>query len=81
MKPYEFTSIAFVPENQILGHRSGKLFESAMQLFTLPRLWRERLSYRSELRRLLKVGPHMIRDVGLAWEDANLEAKKPFWQK
>jgi uncharacterized protein YjiS (DUF1127 family) len=43
--------------------------------------WRERRQYRQELRRLMKVGPHMIADIGLKLEDARRETAKPFWQK
>ena len=43
--------------------------------------WRVRRQYRQELRRLMKVGPHMIADIGLKLEDARMETAKPFWQK
>jgi uncharacterized protein YjiS (DUF1127 family) len=41
----------------------------------------ERHRYRQELRRLLRVGPHMIADVGLTQAQAGREAKKSFWQR
>lgn len=34
---------------------------------------------RSELRRLLRVGPHMVADVGLDYEAALAESRKPLW--
>ena len=40
----------------------------------------ERYRYRRELRRLLRVGPHMIDDVGLDRDQALHEADKPFWR-
>ena len=43
--------------------------------------WRLRRQYRQELQRLMKVGPHMIADIGLKLEDARMETAKPFWQK
>jgi uncharacterized protein YjiS (DUF1127 family) len=43
--------------------------------------WRVRRQYRQELRRLMKVGAHMIADIGLKLEDARMETAKPFWQK
>jgi uncharacterized protein YjiS (DUF1127 family) len=43
--------------------------------------WRERRQYRQELRRLMKVGPHMIADIGLKLEEARIEMAKPFWQR
>ncbi|WP_207483188.1 DUF1127 domain-containing protein [Arenibaculum pallidiluteum] len=43
-------------------------------------VWAERRRYRRDLLRLLKVGPHMIDDVGLTVGEAEQEAKKPFWQ-
>ena len=44
-------------------------------------VWRERRQYRQELRRLMKVGSHMIADIGLKLEDARIETVKPFWQR
>lgn len=35
---------------------------------------------RAELRRLLKVGPHVIADVGLDCEAARAEVRKPLWE-
>jgi len=46
----------------------------------LPWRWRRRRRYRAELARLLKVGPHMIDDIGLGLEEARREAAKPFWR-
>jgi len=43
--------------------------------------WRTRRHYRQELRRLMKVGPHMIADIGLKLEDARMETAKAFWQR
>ena len=40
----------------------------------------ERHRYRQELRRLLRVGPYMIDDIGLTHAQALHEAEKPFWQ-
>ena len=50
-------------------------------LSRIPSAWRVRQQYRQELRRLMKVGPHMIADIGLKLEDAQVEMAKPFWQK
>lgn len=41
--------------------------------------WKRRLHYRNELKRLMRVGPHMIKDVGLTLEEAYHETNKPFW--
>ena len=41
--------------------------------------WKRRMQYRGELKRLLRVGPHMIKDVGLVLEEARREVDKPFW--
>lgn len=51
----------------------------AMPLAVL-RLWRERRQTRQELARLLKVGSHLISDIGLDRARAEAEAEKPFWQ-
>jgi len=41
--------------------------------------WKRRMLYRRELKRLLRVGPYMIKDVGLVLEEARREVDKPFW--
>ncbi len=40
----------------------------------------ERHRYRRELRRLLRVAPHMIDDIGLTRPQALHEVEKPFWR-
>lgn len=42
-------------------------------------VWRERIQYRRELRRLALVAPHMIDDIGLTLHQALAEADRPFW--
>ena len=42
--------------------------------------WRRRRAYRDHLRRLLRVGPYMIDDIGLTVEAARREIAKPFWR-
>jgi uncharacterized protein YjiS (DUF1127 family) len=42
--------------------------------------WMERRRFRADLKRLLKVGPHMIADLGLTLDAAMAESEKPFWQ-
>ena len=42
--------------------------------------WQTRRLYRGELKRLLRVGAHMIEDVGLTVAEARSEINKPFWQ-
>ena len=42
--------------------------------------WMGRRRFRADLKRLLKVGPHMIADIGLTLEAAMAESEKPFWQ-
>ena len=80
MKTYSMTPITFAPEHLDPRNWIGEVFETVKQLPKAPSSWRERIRYRSELRRLINVGSHMIRDVGLVWEDAQLEVDKPFWQ-
>jgi uncharacterized protein YjiS (DUF1127 family) len=43
-------------------------------------LWKQRRRYRVDLRRLLRVGPYMLRDIGLTPEEAYREVEKPFWK-
>jgi uncharacterized protein YjiS (DUF1127 family) len=42
--------------------------------------WQTRRVYRKDLERLLRVGPHMIEDVGLTLQEAHREIEKKFWQ-
>ncbi|MFO1049005.1 MAG: hypothetical protein U1E52_14030 [Geminicoccaceae bacterium] len=42
--------------------------------------WRRRRRYRAELRRLLRTGPYLIEDIGLAIPTAAREAALPFWR-
>jgi uncharacterized protein YjiS (DUF1127 family) len=44
------------------------------------RVWRSRSRYRTELRRLLRLGAYLIDDVGLGLGEAVEEARKPFWR-
>ncbi|MDH3474837.1 MAG: hypothetical protein OEM59_14225 [Rhodospirillales bacterium] len=41
--------------------------------------WNRRRWYRADLKRLVKVGPYMIADIGLTLEEAVAESEKPFW--
>jgi uncharacterized protein YjiS (DUF1127 family) len=42
--------------------------------------WQTRRRYRRDLKRLLRVGPHMIDDIGLTLEEACREIAKPLWR-
>jgi uncharacterized protein YjiS (DUF1127 family) len=42
--------------------------------------WKVRRRYRRDLKRLLRVGPHMIADIGLTPEAAHQEIEKPIWR-
>lgn len=42
--------------------------------------WRTRRHYRKELGRLLRVGRHMISDIGLTLAEAEAAAHRPFWR-
>lgn len=46
----------------------------------LLQLWQERRRYRSDLRRLMKTGTHLVTDIGLVPAHAEREVQKPFWQ-
>ena len=41
--------------------------------------WRRRHHFRTDLKRLLKIGPYMIDDIGLSLEETRRECDKPFW--
>jgi uncharacterized protein YjiS (DUF1127 family) len=53
---------------------------NAADFFDLLAEWRRRRHYRAELRRLLRTGPHLLEDVGLAAAVAAREAALPFWR-
>ncbi len=38
------------------------------------------MRYRAELARLLRIGPHLVEDIGLTMSDAEREADLPFWR-
>ncbi len=42
--------------------------------------WRRRRNYRSELRRLLNTGDHLLRDAGISRETAMTEVLKASWR-
>jgi uncharacterized protein YjiS (DUF1127 family) len=42
--------------------------------------WSARQHFRSELRRLMALGPHMIADIGLTLDEVSDEAARPFWR-
>jgi len=41
--------------------------------------WRRRILYRKELERLLSIGPHLVRDMGLGIDEVLHEVSKPFY--
>ncbi|MBZ9683867.1 hypothetical protein LB524_16675 [Mesorhizobium sp. ESP6-5] len=43
-------------------------------------VWRERMYYREELKRLAEDGPQRIDDVGLTLAAVEADLQKPFWQ-
>lgn len=43
-------------------------------------VWRARIRYRRDLQRLVKVGPHMIDDIGLTISEARQESSKHLWR-
>jgi uncharacterized protein YjiS (DUF1127 family) len=46
----------------------------------LCRAWRTRRHYRRELGRLLRVGRHMVSDIGLTLAEVQAETDRPFWR-
>jgi len=50
-----------------------------LSLLALPGLWLERARSRRQLR-LLLTNPHVLADLGLTPEEADLESIKPFWR-
>ena len=43
-------------------------------------VWRSRHRHRADLRRLLLIGSHLIKDIGLELDNAITESRKPFWK-
>ncbi|TPI44685.1 hypothetical protein FJ417_32925 [Mesorhizobium sp. B3-1-7] len=50
------------------------------RLIALRGLWRERIYYREELKRLAEDGPQRVDDVGLTLAAVEAELQKPFWE-
>jgi uncharacterized protein YjiS (DUF1127 family) len=44
------------------------------------RLWRDRARQRQALAQLTELGPHLLRDIGISYEEARRESEKPFWR-
>ena len=60
------------------GSRSGSIVSFPEVML---REWLDRRHHRCGLARLLRIGPHMIDDVGLTLEQVRQEIAKPFWQE
>jgi uncharacterized protein YjiS (DUF1127 family) len=43
-------------------------------------LWMQRARQRQALADLTELGPHLLRDIGISYEEARLESEKPFWR-
>jgi uncharacterized protein YjiS (DUF1127 family) len=43
-------------------------------------IWRRRLRHREALASLADMGPHILEDVGLNFQQVEAELKKPFWK-
>ena len=63
-----------------LPARATRVRAPDVPLAKLLNLCCERRRERAELRRLLRTGPYLLRDIGLAPERAATEAAKPFWR-
>jgi uncharacterized protein YjiS (DUF1127 family) len=62
-----------------IAHGAGRA-SPRFGLASLLACWRQRRRQRADLRRLLAVSPHLVRDIGLTPSQAWLEAMKPFWR-
>jgi uncharacterized protein YjiS (DUF1127 family) len=40
----------------------------------------QRARQRRALTELTELGPHLLRDIGISYEEARREAAKPFWR-
>ena len=52
---------------------------SLLQQIPLIAEWKRRIFYRKDLGRLLDIGPHLVRDIGLGIDEALHEISKPFY--
>jgi uncharacterized protein YjiS (DUF1127 family) len=43
-------------------------------------LWTQRARQRQALADLTELGPHLLRDIGISYQEARLESEKPFWR-
>lgn len=58
----------------------GRLPELLRKTHHIVEAWRHRARRRAELKRLLRVGPHLVADIGLDYEDVRAECRKAPWQ-
>jgi uncharacterized protein YjiS (DUF1127 family) len=78
--------LVVVTEDRILKLRTCPTLTTLIFVWPITRLrrllleWERRRVYRSNLERLLRVGEHMIKDIGLTLDAARHEIDKPFWQ-
>jgi uncharacterized protein YjiS (DUF1127 family) len=43
-------------------------------------LWMQRARQRQALADLTELGPHLLRDIGISYQEARFESEKPFWR-
>lgn len=83
------SSVNFQPAASAEGHGTrlvrdmGEVLQEMRQRGPsgLFKVWRARQHDRRELRRLLRVGRHMISDIGLTLAEALAEMNRPFWRR
>ena len=82
------SSVNFQQAGGVEGHGTrlardlGEILQELRQRgpIALYKAWRARRHYRKELRRLLRVGQHMISDIGLTLAEAQAAVDRPFWR-
>lgn len=75
MKTHEFTNVILTDQGPSIMSLPSRI----ICLFPEIRRLQKRARFRAELRRLLKVGPYMIEDIGLDLEEVQHELSKPLW--
>ncbi|MEL6234656.1 MAG: DUF1127 domain-containing protein [Pseudomonadota bacterium] len=59
------------------GVGAGGVIAGALSVLRLVVRWADRATQRS---RLVELDERMLKDIGISREDANIEARRPFWQ-
>jgi uncharacterized protein YjiS (DUF1127 family) len=67
-------------ESEFAGARSRRRLDPITAIRLSLAEWNRRRRFRKEVKRLLKIGPHMIADIGLTLDEARDRIEAPLWR-